>query len=71
MMRILQVGCKFELDAMFLMLEKRFTSTALSSSVKEKTEILRSQLLPELSAPYYRQFEVQIQTELNARCSMS
>jgi hypothetical protein len=70
-MRILQEGYKAELEAIFLMLEKTVTSTALSSSVKERTDILRSQLLPELSAPYHRQFEVQIQTKSNARCSMS
>jgi hypothetical protein len=70
-MRILQVGYKFELEAIFLMLEKTVTSTALSSSAKERVEILRSQFLPELSAPYYSQFEFQIQTKSNARCSMS
>jgi hypothetical protein len=70
-MRILQGGYKIKLKAIFLMLEKTVTSTALSSSAKERIEILRSQLLPELSAPYYRQFEFQVQTKSNALCSMS
>jgi hypothetical protein len=46
-MRILQGGYKIKLEAIFLMLEKTVTSTALSSSAKERIEILRLRLLKE------------------------